>query len=139
MGEYSPRAQLCEVIIDSTYKGIYLFSEKIKRDKNRVDIAKLEPDDNAGDKLPAVISCNRIIGIPALVSNPTTPRSIIRDLMFTLFMNIPSQKISRNCRKNISHLILTAWRMHCIALILQILKSVIGNIWMWNPSLIISW
>jgi hypothetical protein len=51
MGEYSPRAVLCEVLIDSTYKGIYLFSEKIKRDKNRVDIAKLEPDDNAGDKL----------------------------------------------------------------------------------------
>jgi len=51
MGEYAPRAALCEVLLDSTYKGIYLFGEKIKRDKNRVAIAKLEPEDNSGDKL----------------------------------------------------------------------------------------
>jgi hypothetical protein len=51
MGEYSPRARLCEVLIDSTYKGIYLFGEKVKRDKNRVDISKLEPNDNSGDQL----------------------------------------------------------------------------------------
>jgi len=51
MGHYSPRTQLCEVLIDSVYKGIYVFAEKIKRDKNRVNIAKLQPDDNFGDPL----------------------------------------------------------------------------------------
>jgi hypothetical protein len=51
MGEYSPRGVLCEVLVDSTYKGIYLFGEKIKRDKNRVNIAKLQPEDNSGDQL----------------------------------------------------------------------------------------
>ncbi|MEY4903308.1 MAG: hypothetical protein RLZZ292_1123 [Bacteroidota bacterium] len=51
MGNYTPRAQLCEVLIDSTYKGIYLLGEKIKRDANRVNIAKLTATDTLGDAL----------------------------------------------------------------------------------------
>jgi hypothetical protein len=51
MGNYSPRGQLCEVLIDSVYQGIYLIGEKIKRDSNRVDIAKLTPADTTGDQL----------------------------------------------------------------------------------------
>lgn len=51
MGQYSPRATFCEVLLDSIYKGIYVFGEKIKRDKNRVNIAKLDPEDTAGDKV----------------------------------------------------------------------------------------
>jgi hypothetical protein len=51
MGHYAPRTQLCEVVIDDIYNGIYVFTEKIKRDNGRVDIAKLDLDDNAGDSL----------------------------------------------------------------------------------------
>jgi hypothetical protein len=51
MGHYAPRAHLCEVIINNEYLGIYVLTEKIKRDKNRIDIAKLDGDDNAGDSL----------------------------------------------------------------------------------------
>jgi hypothetical protein len=51
MGHYAPRAQLCEVIINDEYQGIYVLTEKIKRDKNRLDIAELDIDDNAGDSL----------------------------------------------------------------------------------------
>ncbi len=51
MGHYAPRTQLCEVIINNNYNGIYVFSEKIKRDSSRVDIAKLNPDENTGDDL----------------------------------------------------------------------------------------
>jgi hypothetical protein len=51
MGHYAPRAKLCEVFVNSSYRGIYVFSEKIKRDKNRVDIAELRPVENAGDSL----------------------------------------------------------------------------------------
>jgi hypothetical protein len=51
MGNYSPRFELCEVLIDSNYKGIYLFGEKIKRDNNRVHIANLTPADTLGDAL----------------------------------------------------------------------------------------
>ncbi len=49
MGNYSPRAQLCEVLLDGSYKGIYMIGEKIKRDNNRVNIATLNPDELTGD------------------------------------------------------------------------------------------
>ncbi len=49
LGHYSPRARLVEVILNNEYRGIYVFGEKIKRDKNRVDIAKLKEDDNSGE------------------------------------------------------------------------------------------
>ena len=51
MGNYSPRMRLCEVLIDSSYKGIYVMGEKIKRDNNRVNIAKLDIADSLGDQL----------------------------------------------------------------------------------------
>jgi hypothetical protein len=49
MGQYAPRACLCEVLVNSVYQGIYVFTEKIKRDENRVNIAALNPDENTGD------------------------------------------------------------------------------------------
>lgn len=51
MGYYATRYRYVEVFINQRYKGVYILSEKIKRDKNRVDIAKLNPDHNSGDKL----------------------------------------------------------------------------------------
>ncbi|HRH39102.1 MAG TPA: CotH kinase family protein, partial [Flavobacteriales bacterium] len=49
MGQYAPRTHLCEVLLDSSYRGIYVFGGKIKRDGGRVDIAKLTGDENTGD------------------------------------------------------------------------------------------
>jgi len=51
MGHYAPRTKLCEVVVNNIYNGIYVFTEKIKRDNGRVDIAKLDLDDNFGDSL----------------------------------------------------------------------------------------
>jgi len=45
MGHYATRSQFVEVVIDGEYKGIYMLSEVIKRDNNRVDIAKLNTVD----------------------------------------------------------------------------------------------
>jgi hypothetical protein len=49
MGHYAPRTRHCEVVVNGNYQGIYVLTEKIKRDKNRVDIAKLEATENSGD------------------------------------------------------------------------------------------
>lgn len=49
MGHYAPRTRHCEVIVNNSYNGIYVLTEKIKRDKNRVDIARLEETENYGD------------------------------------------------------------------------------------------
>lgn len=49
MGHYAPRTQFCEVVVNNEYQGIYILTEKIKQDNDRVDIADLNPDENAGD------------------------------------------------------------------------------------------
>lgn len=48
---YAPRIQFCELMINDEYLGVYLFTEKIKRDKNRVDVSKLDQDEIDGDDL----------------------------------------------------------------------------------------
>jgi hypothetical protein len=49
MGHYAPRTRVVEVIVNNEYQGIYILMEKIKRDKGRVDIAKLTNLDISGD------------------------------------------------------------------------------------------
>jgi len=51
MGRYATRTQYCELFVDGSYKGLYVLMEKIKQDKNRVDISKLRPEDIEGDQL----------------------------------------------------------------------------------------
>ncbi|MCB9058766.1 MAG: CotH kinase family protein [Calditrichae bacterium] len=51
MGRYSSRFRFCELVLNGEYQGIYVLLEKIKRDKNRVDISNLKPEDIAGDEL----------------------------------------------------------------------------------------
>lgn len=47
MGHYASRWRFVEVVINGDYRGVYILTEKIKRDKNRVDIAKLKDTDIA--------------------------------------------------------------------------------------------
>ncbi len=47
-GQWAPRTQFCEVILNGQYVGLYSLVEKIKRDNNRVDIARLNPDEISG-------------------------------------------------------------------------------------------
>ncbi len=48
---YAPRTHFCEMVLNGEYMGIYLLVEKIKRDKDRVDINELEIDAIIGDAL----------------------------------------------------------------------------------------
>jgi subtilisin-like proprotein convertase family protein len=51
MGLYAPRTKPCEIILDGEYIGLYSLTEKVKRSKNRVDIARLRPEDLEGSEL----------------------------------------------------------------------------------------
>lgn len=42
MGHWAPRTRMCEVFVNDEYQGVYVFCEKIKRDKERVNIAKMK-------------------------------------------------------------------------------------------------
>ena len=49
MGAYASRSRFCEVVINDDYLGVYVLLEKIKRDGDRVDIARLNPDELDGE------------------------------------------------------------------------------------------
>ncbi|HEY6977671.1 MAG TPA: CotH kinase family protein, partial [Chitinophagaceae bacterium] len=51
LGHWAAHCRYVEVVLNGTYIGIYVFMEKIKRDKGRVNISKIEDDDNSGDKV----------------------------------------------------------------------------------------
>ncbi|WP_299214699.1 CotH kinase family protein [uncultured Dokdonia sp.] len=51
IGRYASRTKLVDVFINEFYKGTYVFMEKLKRDANRIDINKLNDDENTGEDL----------------------------------------------------------------------------------------
>ncbi|MFH0866639.1 MAG: CotH kinase family protein [Bacteroidota bacterium] len=51
LGHYAPRTRYCEFVLNDEYQGVYMFTEKIKKDSNRVDIAKLDSNEISGDDL----------------------------------------------------------------------------------------
>ena len=51
IGRYAPRGRFIDLKINGEHQGSYSLFEKIKRDKNRVDIAKLKEDENSGKDL----------------------------------------------------------------------------------------
>ncbi len=46
MGRYASRSKYVELEINGDYQGVYVFMEKLKRDKNRINIKKMNPADN---------------------------------------------------------------------------------------------
>ena len=51
LGHYSPRCRYVELFLNGRYDGVYVLMEKVKRNMNRVDIAKLTTTDNVGENL----------------------------------------------------------------------------------------
>lgn len=63
-GHYASNWRYCELLINDEYKGLYLLLERIKRDNNRVDVARLDADDLAGDSLTGgyIIKVDKLTG-----------------------------------------------------------------------------
>jgi hypothetical protein len=51
LGHYAPRCRYVELFVNNVYEGVYVLMEKIKRNKNRVDIAKLLNTEITGENL----------------------------------------------------------------------------------------
>ena len=51
IGRYASRTRHIELYINEEYRGVYVLMEKIKRDNDRIDISKLEPNEITGDEL----------------------------------------------------------------------------------------
>ena len=50
-GAYASRTRFVELVLNGQYEGVYVLAEKIKRDKNRVDMANLKEEDVAGEEV----------------------------------------------------------------------------------------
>ncbi len=64
MQPWSPRFVFCELVINDQYMGVYSLVERIKRDKNRLDIAELDSNDIEGDSLTGgyIIKIDKLTG-----------------------------------------------------------------------------
>ena len=51
IGNYASRTVFVELNLNEEYQGVYVLTEKLKRDNNRIDISKLNPDENSGEDL----------------------------------------------------------------------------------------
>jgi hypothetical protein len=49
MGSYSSRTVHCELVLNGDYKGLYIFMEKIKRDRSRVNVTRMDSTDVYGE------------------------------------------------------------------------------------------
>jgi hypothetical protein len=50
-GRYASRARFCELVLNGEYMGVYVLFEKVKRDKNRVNVTKMKTTDVDGDNV----------------------------------------------------------------------------------------
>jgi hypothetical protein len=51
MGKWAPRTQLCEVVLNGEYQGVYVFMERIKQNPGRVGIDQLNYYDTLNNEL----------------------------------------------------------------------------------------
>ncbi len=50
-GRYASQGRFCEVFLNGQYWGTYVLFEKLKRDKNRINVTKMATTDISGDKV----------------------------------------------------------------------------------------
>ena len=64
MGNYAPRVKYIEVIVNDDYKGVYILTEKIKRDSDRVNLKKIADFDNTSPEVTGgyIVKADKING-----------------------------------------------------------------------------
>jgi hypothetical protein len=120
MGNYCSRTVFCEMVINDDYKGVYCLMEKIKNDKDRVDIAALKPEDITGDELTGgyivkvdKIDLDFIFGIDGWKSNPEPFYPQAMDITFQYY-HPASDEIATPQRLYIKDFITTAENTLCM-------------------------
>lgn len=77
LGQYASRTRFCEVLLNGTYQGVYVLTERIKRGEDLVDISKLKDTDIAGVEMTGgyiiKIDWNTTPGWNSQFSQPNNP------------------------------------------------------------------
>jgi len=89
LGRYAPRTRYVELVVNGEYMGVYVLIERIKIDKNRVDIATLQPTDLTGEELTGgyLLRVDKWDGndYPAWVATPTPTLPGENNITFQFF------------------------------------------------------
>lgn len=115
IGQYASRGRYCEVILNGDYVGVYVLQEKLKADDNRIDINKIEPEDNAGKALTGgyITKSDKTEGSDVAAwymdnysgwqtafvhehPKPTTVTSLQDNYIREIFFNLEAQALSNN-------------------------------------------
>jgi hypothetical protein len=93
MGRYATRTRYCELMLNNQYDGLYILMEKIKKDKNRVDISTLKVTDNTGDDVTGgyILKIDKTEGSKARSWNTTVPDGLQK---FTIPIQIDYPKLA---------------------------------------------
>jgi hypothetical protein len=64
MGNYAPRVQYIEVIVNDDYKGVYILTEKVKRDSDRVNLKKIADSDTSFPEVTGgyIVKADKVTG-----------------------------------------------------------------------------
>ncbi|MCF6269882.1 MAG: CotH kinase family protein [Melioribacteraceae bacterium] len=76
MGMYAPKTRFCELIVNDEYMGVFVLIEKIKKDKNRVDISKPNSANITGGYLLEMTSTERFSGGENYFDTPISNKQI---------------------------------------------------------------
>lgn len=82
MGHWAPRTQLCELVLNGEYAGVYALAEAIKRDKERVNIDKMKKTDISGRE----VTGGYLLRIDTFDDDDATFRSQVPGIGDGLFM-----------------------------------------------------
>jgi CotH kinase protein/Secretion system C-terminal sorting domain len=93
MGRYATRTRYCEMVINDKYEGLYILMEKIKKDKNRVDISTLKFTDNTGDDVTGgyILKIDKVEGTKSKSWNTTLTVNAVN---YTIPIQIDYPKIT---------------------------------------------
>jgi hypothetical protein len=100
MGRWQPGFRFCEVYLNGLYIGVYQLTEKIKRDKERVDIAKLQVTDISGDALTGgyIIKVDKVDGSDYFTNYPDVRFEGARNYRWTWYH--PKSEDLANAQRN---------------------------------------
>ena len=93
---YAPRTRLVELVLGGEYWGLYHLTESVKRDGDRVDVAKLRAGDTAGDQLTGgyILKVDKATGDNAggLIGFTLPPRRLRGQAATTLLLHYPKPR-----------------------------------------------
>lgn len=93
MGRYATRSRYCEMVVNNRYEGLYILMEKVKRDKNRVDVSSLKITDNSGDNVTGgyILKIDKTEGSKSRLWNTTLT---VNSVSYTIPIQIEYPKIT---------------------------------------------